>query len=119
MASQCDGNNRTFPTATAIEPFRAVTINSSGNAALLGSGAGATFHGVSQNRAVTAGDPVSVKLKKSSGTMKSNMATTGAVADVIYAAAGGQGTTSASGSAIGTALEACTTANGTIEMLPA
>jgi len=119
MASEVNGNVKTFPTAQITAPFRAVTINSSGNAAYCAVGAGSTFDGVSMDQAVTSGDPVPVKLKKSAGTMRINMAITCSVGDTLYCAANGQGTTSSSGTAIGKALEACTAANGTIEFLPA
>lgn len=119
MASQVDGNVATYKANTALEPYRAITINSSKKAAYCGDGNGSIFHGVTQDRAVTANDGVPVKLKKASGTSRISMSVTCSIGDALYCAASGQGKTVATGTSIGMALEACSGANGVIEFLPA
>lgn len=116
MAQFTDNAVKSFPSNTALEPHRLVLMNSSGNAAY--TTAGSSYTGVTINRAVTAGDKVSVKLRGQGGT--AIVCVDGAVTrgGLIYTAANGKASATVSGSAIGQALETATADGDEIEYLP-
>lgn len=107
---------KTYVAGEAIEPFRGVTINTSGQAVY--AGAGVPHDGISEQRVASA-DPLTVRLRNAQGTRKVCVVTaSGSVGDKLYAAASGKASKTKAGRALYEALEAWTAANSIIEVQP-
>lgn len=116
MAVSNDGI-KTFVAASALVRGRAVTINSSGQAAYTGVGEDAD--GIVQRDTASGGD-APVKLKYSNGSMELMMVTAVAVGGLIWSAASGKGSgTAAVGNPQWKAISQAATADGDlIEVVP-
>lgn len=115
MATHTEGNKRTFIATTALEPFRLVTVDSSGQVGYTGL-AGA-FDGSTDDRANTALDPVSVRLRSASGTHKLTASKSIAAGALVYPVANGKITDASNATVVGRALEAASGDGSVIEVL--
>lgn len=115
MAKYTDNPYSTFRGTTALEPHRLVLVASTGK---VGYAANAgQFSGSTQDRAVSADDPVKVKLRAGSGThilTASGAITRGAL---VHTDANGKVTATVTAVLVGQALEAATADGDQIEVL--
>lgn len=113
MSQQAD-SPKTFVSGEALSAFRRVKISGS---TVVYADAGEHGIGVTQE-AVASGDNVSVRLDTHGGSQKVTASKAIIAATVVYGAADGKVTDSASGNAVGQTCEAATAANDIIEIVP-
>lgn len=114
MATQVDGNVKSFTAGAALNPFLRVKLSSG---TVVVAGAGEEYIGVTQQEAAS-GAQVSVKLRSGSGTVKVTAAGAFSAGADLYGAAGGKVDDTVSGSIQFMALDAATAADDIVEVLP-
>lgn len=110
------GSPRTFLATAAVTAFRRVKLTASSGTHVEHSGAGEAAIGTAQNDAAI-GEEVSVRLDNAGGTQKCVAAGAVVLAAAVYNAATGYVDDAASGTSIGTALEAAAAAGDVLEVL--
>jgi hypothetical protein len=113
MGKIVDGNYATFTAGGTVVAFRRVKVQADGT--IVHSGAGEAWIGTSQNGGVT-GDLISVKGNWAAGTHKMTATTAFACGADLYGTANGMVDDVGTGDIIGTALEAATALNDTVEV---
>lgn len=114
MAVQVTGE-KAFTATSTVTAFRRVKLTSASGTAVEHAGADATHIGVAQNSAA-AGEEVTVRLIGRAGTCKVAAAGAFAAGATLYGAAAGLVDDAASGTAVGTALEAAATSGDVVEV---
>jgi hypothetical protein len=115
MSQFVDGNTKAFIAGEAIAVNRRVAVDSAGKVLLAGATSVAT--GVAITPAFADGEEITVSLRTASGTQK--MVASGAITRGAAVNGAAAGKVAGSGSVfVGTALEAATTDNDVIEVLP-
>ncbi|HOR28493.1 MAG TPA: DUF2190 family protein [Candidatus Sumerlaeota bacterium] len=112
--SQQQGSPASFIAGEALEAYRRVKLDTGSGTNVVYADAGEAAIGVTVEK-VASGDPVAVRLNKHGGTHKVTAAGSFAVGATLYGANDGKVDDAASGSAIGTALEAATAAGDIVE----
>lgn len=113
MSQECM-DIKTFTAGAALEAYRRVKLDGSGN--VIYAGAGEECIGVTTDK-VASGNMVAVALRSSGRSFKAVAAGAVTAGAVIYGAANGKVDDAASGTAQGTALEAATADGDVIEVL--
>lgn len=117
MSQYNESGVKTFTATSAITQFSRVKLTSSSGSAVELAGAGESFIGITTADATAAGAPVSVILTSAGRTYKAVAAEALAAGAVIYGGAVGKVQDTASGTAIGVAIEAATADGDVIEIL--
>jgi len=118
MAQSCD-SPKTFLAAEVLAAYRRVKLSSgSGTYVVYADQAdSSSFLGITIGEAAAIGDPVPVELKGVTRTVKATAADSFAAGAILYAANDGKVSDSASGNAIGTALEAASNDGDVVEII--
>ncbi|MGA1979469.1 MAG: DUF1565 domain-containing protein [Sedimentisphaerales bacterium] len=114
MSQNCEGNIKTFTAAEALEAFRRVRLDSSGN--VVYSDSGETWIGTTEHYAANAAQ-VSIRLRTASGTRKVTAAGAFSINALLYGADDGKVDDAVAGSPTLRALEAATANNDVIEAI--
>lgn len=118
MAQSCE-SPKTFLATEVLAAYRRVKLTSASGTYVeyADQSDSSGFIGITTHAAEAIGDEVSVELKGTTKTVKAIAADTFSVGAILYAADDGKVSDSASGNAIGTALEAATAAGDVVEII--